>query len=114
MPDSHQIITRAADLLEQRGWVQATQEDNEGRLCVYGALRVAAAEQVEPHDDITVPVFEASSVVAAQIRLAYPDVATGVSSPWGTIVVWNDGSPYRSKADAVQLLREAAHSVEPA
>lgn len=84
------ILLRAADLIEQRGWTQGRAEDNEGRLCMLGAISVAASHTV----------FDAYKAGTTAAGALYHYLG-------GPIPAWNDNA-HVTKADVLRALRAAA------
>jgi hypothetical protein len=77
-------ITKAHNLLDSKGWVQKKEVDNQGRMCLIGALRVANGPGEE----------EAKRIVRALL---------GVD-----ITLWNDKEG-RTYAEVKTVLQAAAH-----
>jgi hypothetical protein len=87
------ILTNAADLLEQRGWIQGQRQSSKGR-CVLGAIGFHWTETTD-----------ADTCYAANKLLAQINLLTA-EDLW-SLAAWND-EPGRTKAEVVTALREAA------
>ena len=51
--EAAQVLEKAAAVIEERGWTQGTNQDNNGRLCVFGGLAVALGD--DPDDNYDKP-----------------------------------------------------------
>jgi hypothetical protein len=88
---SAQILRRAAELLETRGWCQNEGVDGQGRMCAMGAIHTASVE-VAGHG---------YTVDTSPTRATEEYV--GVTPIW----VWND-EPQRKAEDVIKVFREVA------
>ena len=89
------MLTAAADLLEEKGWIRGTGVDDQGRHCLVAALSDAADSF--PGGDAYWPALE-----AVQQRV-----------PGGWVVRWND-APGRTAEQVIALLRRvAAEETQP-
>ncbi len=86
-----EVYDDAALIIEQDGWTQGTARDEQGCVCMYGAIQLAY--QNGPHW-VTVRHFLA--------------IHLGVGGVPG-LIDWND-KPGRTKAEVIQALRDAAES----
>jgi len=95
----------AADLIERHGLAKLTQRDAEGRLCLQGAISVAATGKTRQYTDI----YCAASAAVYRYLTArgVPDGDTYVngSAPW-------NNKPERTAAEVIEALRGAVAYVE--
>lgn len=89
---TQELRNKAADYIEAHGWCQGRYEDD-GRVCVVGALRMAAFGAIDRN-------FEMPTVNA--YRSACGELAHGIETPVST---WND-APERTQAEVIAKLRE--------
>lgn len=89
------VLDRAAELIEDRGWCRRWFEDDEGRLCLLGALRRAGSWL----DD------SAHTALIIESGRRY-----GLALDLGQF----NNQILRSKAEAVALLRAAARRLDGA
>jgi hypothetical protein len=92
-----EVLDRAADLLEARGWGQHEWEGLGGCLCSEGAIARAAGD---------VPFVEADATPAYEFLVAHLIERGDVSSRFG-LVTWND-HPLRTGTQVILAFREAA------
>lgn len=92
-----ETLRKAAALIQKRGWCQRVREDEDGCLCVLGAIAVAAHGYAEEtvDEDLSEPV-----------RALLPDPAERI---WH----WND-APGRTAGEVIALLEKAATMAEAA
>jgi len=70
------MLYKAGDLLRERGWTQRIAQDADGKLCIAGAIRVAAGfhprdgenglghvSALAPHEDTFISVFGGDAIV---------------------------------------------------
>jgi hypothetical protein len=90
--NTSEILTRAADLIDERGHCKGRNEDSDGRLCVYGAMREAS--------DAFVDAEYAFGLAAARFsqHIGYDLVA-----------LWNDDE-LRTEEEVLDALRGAAEA----
>lgn len=84
LPPERQVLLDAADILEERGWIQGFSRTSDG-YCIMGALDAASA--------VTEPARNALFMLAYKIG--------------GPVPQWND-TPGRTKEEAIAMLRETA------
>lgn len=89
-----EALSKARDVLAERGWHQGDYEGAEGSVCLYGAL--AAAVGVAPAD-----LGTSTTVVAAAAILPRTRAMDG-----GLVSIWND-APERTYEDVVLALKQA-------
>lgn len=103
------LLNRAAALLDERGWYQGSWTGNDGCLCAWGALNVAAAEASgeAPSDEDPKPPDD--EFTDASLYAAYQRAVRKFESVIRTydIACWND-SPERTKDEVQAMLRRAA------
>lgn len=86
-----EILSAAADLIEEHGWVQGEYGDEEYGFCVMGAVYAATAEHATDRD-------RGNAVNRLAGSLGY-----------NAVVYWND-SIAKSKEEVITALRKAASS----
>lgn len=109
-----QVLERAADLIEERGWAQGQYEDPDGCLCTIGAVRVAIAGSVNLNDftpDQGRLLKRCWPVLDERIAATNPDNWVG---PYrGPVVAdWND--TYAKTADEVVAVLRGSRQPDPA
>lgn len=96
------LLLKAADLLEQRGWVQGAFREA-GRFCTLGAVRQASGYYRSQASVDTVNEWQTTETiyreVIANLDLSFPN----------GVVAWNDG-PNQTKEGVISKLREIAKS----
>jgi hypothetical protein len=108
------LLTRAADIIEERGWYQGSWTGNGGCVCTWGALNVALAEAADlvddeapkPPDPDYVPGDLYNVYASAEMTLANAIIDASCDTGMG-IAEWND-APGRTKSEVQDLLRRAA------
>lgn len=88
-----EVLTRAADLLEEKGWCQNYPVDMEGRMCAVGAIRQASEGQEQGY-------FASRAAVKAQQAVEKAIGGEFISR-------WND-RPERTKEEVVAIFRAVA------
>lgn len=84
---SDQVLLKAAELIEERGWCQFTSEDAEGHICLRQAINIAAMPGFYACDAVfRLGRFLGTNLIAAQ---------------------FND-TPGRTKEEVIAALRAAA------
>lgn len=98
------LARAAAALIETRGWCQGRLRDLAGSFCTMGALRAAGASDWD---------MEAFNAHAVRFLAGRGDhrVTLGATSPWQSVVSWND-APERTAAEAASLLRAVAAELD--
>lgn len=112
------LLLAAADLIESRGWVQGTLVDYHGRMCMLGALQVAADEGGVSHFGGLLRghmLQRAQEAIVAEVREDLRFGALGVRRPEAhrgytrRAVIWNFNDHWRRTPDqVVAVLRAAA------
>ncbi|OZF40777.1 hypothetical protein CH296_00535 [Rhodococcus sp. 14-2496-1d] len=88
-----EILARAADLIEEHGWMQGEYVNDKGCLCAVGAIRIAADGKVEGH-------FPSNAATQAiDLMAGHLDA--------GSVIEWNDDVD-RTQTEVVGALRAAA------
>lgn len=105
--NTSEILTRAADLIEERGWAQHWYVNECGGLCARGAIYAAAGFSPATRDaDDTYrwlgPAFYDSAAIAAETAL-------GKVVPYGSVARWNDAAS-RTATEVINTLRGAAEA----
>lgn len=112
IPTPEALLTRAADILDERGWFQGGFVGPGGCVCVGGAINIAAAEAAGVEIDraaingsgLPEKAWDARekawSVLRRSIRTASGDIGVGT---------WND-KPNRTKPEVQAALRRAAEA----
>jgi hypothetical protein len=99
LPVERQKMLEAADIIEERGHCKGVVENEQGNVCLYGALCFAFAG--------TAKMFYAAGAHDATVRVGE---YLGLNGPFGAgsaAVRWNN-APERTKEDVVNALRGAA------
>lgn len=98
-----EVLARAADIIQQRGWHQGWFIDRDtGAVCCVGAIRIAGGLTATPIYDRDAAAHDL--VLNARSRM-FGHLKRSVS-------VWND-EPGRTQAEVVAALRAAAEQVTP-
>lgn len=90
--ETGQVLLDAADYIERHGWCQYIVEDNQGRVCIGGAISAAASNSDQ--DDL---------YVYALVRL------DKYLHSYKLVPFWND-TPGRTKEEVIAALRAAAYT----
>ena len=93
------VLLRAADLIEERGWCQWIQEERDGSLCIAGAIAVASGG-----------IASSRATMGSNGPLYWPAVqrfCEFVGEPNPGPARWNN-APERIKSQVLTALREAA------
>jgi hypothetical protein len=85
-----EIYSRAADYIEDHGWIQHNLEDPSGRVCLWGALRRVTGWGLDSASEL-------SELINREMCQELADSTTR----------WND-APGRSKEEVIAFLREQA------
>jgi hypothetical protein len=111
MERTSEVLNRAADLIEERGWAQGPAWDWYGdgsALCLEGAIGIAAGIPTEsttwqPHNECPAGVAVREYLGLAAVA-PYPRTVRDGSQPLWT---WNDEAT-RTAAEVIEVLRAAA------
>lgn len=87
------ILKHAAKLIEERGWCRGDYEDDDGRLCLIGAIRLASTGSSNRHNHRTEDAYRAFRW------------AENISDA----VYWNDARS-RSKHQVIKALLKASEA----
>jgi hypothetical protein len=95
-----EVLNRAADLIEERGWIQGPfgMRTVTRELCLEGAVRLASGGQTTS-DGALLHYLASAPCPAGNAVIAY----LGEGEPW----LWND-EPGRTAAEVIEVLRAAA------
>jgi hypothetical protein len=93
------VYERAAEVVVERGWTTGVWEDDNGRVCMLGAIAVAAIELGHPSADLA-ERFRATPLLAVSERLVGGDA----SSLWR----WNDGMHFWQEKRVIRRLKKMA------
>lgn len=118
-----ETLSKAADLIEAHGWVQFKERTYDGRMCLRGAVALAAGvkqwQQIVEEEEsesweyaVTEDVFSdpggVETFTKATRALLEHNPALGNLRPGvGFLEDWND-APGRTKEEVVQMLRATA------
>lgn len=101
----NELLNKAADLIEERGWNQGDYRSPVGALCAIGAIITANDEARGIHPETiefnlwSTPVREAVETLAKQLD------QEPLVPPY--VMNWND-TPGRTATEVVSMLRKAA------
>lgn len=103
------VLLRAADLLEEHGWVQRQYGDDAVGFCLVGAIdRVTFYCQGDLGPSIWSEGPELITEIESRLcRFVGPEDVEKASSARNALVLWNDRRE-RTKDQVVNVLREAA------
>lgn len=95
-------LRKAAGIVRERGLATGRYEDEEGRVCAKGALRLAHGYEATPRyvEDFPGPEYLSDHEA---VRRSLP--LTGIGLPPGNIIVWSD---QQTSAENVAAVFEAA------
>lgn len=102
--NTSEVLNRAADLIEERGWeqIQGWATDNTSGVCLEGALQGATGLGLAGYDRVlkkaTRPLYECPAFLAMR---SYLEVRETV------LYGWND-APQRTQAEVIEALRACA------
>jgi hypothetical protein len=94
-----EILAGAANILEQKGWLQCAWEDYDGRCCLLGALAKAGCLQ---SDEGKKHWCRLKHAVAQEVGV--PDEGPG--GHYDSLIDWNN-EPGRTKEEVITALRNA-------
>lgn len=98
-----EIAYKAADILAEKGLCKKQPQDAEGKVCFWGAIRIAAFGMAWRMSDDT--------VLLAPIRLMSASILTEREVYPTTAASWNN-APSTTQEDVVQLLKETGYRLE--
>jgi hypothetical protein len=106
MPDTdvlpttpQEVLCRAAEVLEERGWTTGDYVDEYGQVCLVAACMLAVGEHVNPDDLPHVPTLAQAALDQLAAHLGFDE--------FFEVATWND-EECGSKNQAVAVLRAAA------
>lgn len=98
----------AADIMEERGWVQRQLQARTGEVCLLGAFELAVR-----------PMGELGAQLRTKFNMRFDEWmeehyagALPVTTPWLRAAAWNDET-FKSKEEAVSWLRKFADDLDP-
>lgn len=92
------ILEKAAEVLDARGWCQGHYQDDQGQLCAVGAIRVATWGTARwDHSNAVEYLASRMAQEAMSAHLGVEDIAVG----------WND-RPGRTKDEVIDTFKHAA------
>lgn len=91
-----EVLTNAAKYIEKHGWCQGHYRNNNGTVCVMGAIDTVTRRRTN---------YMESYLDAGNLLLNY--LNDGQRYQWKSLPQWND-STYRTKEQVLQAMREAA------
>jgi hypothetical protein len=101
------LLEEAADVIHERGWTQGELEEDDGRVCLLGALYTAKYGYPNKSEyPLGYPYFAELRYVLKAIRKRHPGWATG-SLATRAIYDYND-LEIEDADDAVHLIKEAS------
>ena len=110
-----ELLTKAADLLVEKGWTRETYQDGNGCMCAVGAITVAAGgsfiyDEDDAPEDFTGPNCDTDPIYAA--IEAVENVVNGAVSSRASfcVVEWNDEQG-RTAGEVIDVIRFAAKQV---
>lgn len=95
------VLSRAAEIIAERGWCQRQMYSGDGRCCVVGAL--AAAAQGVPVDEHLLATERTTYRYSLEFRAA-SRLRQRIGT--GDLVSWNDDT-MRTEEDVIRALRSA-------
>lgn len=94
-------LLRAAEIIEERGWCQGRQEDDQGRVCFHGAISIAWHGRT--HGTVPRDVYlERIQPILVALGVDPQEIEFGAAS-------WNNAEG-RTKEEVQAALRQAAHA----
>jgi hypothetical protein len=118
IPTPGALLTRAADILDQRGWFQGSYFNDTGCVCVLGAIHAAVAEAAG--QDVTEDLLKFPRLPLTQdmqpLVQSYNHAVRALNDevPFGNVLAcaipdWNDENG-RTKEEVQAMLRRAAEA----
>lgn len=105
------VLDRAADLLEERGWTRYTLESDTGCLCAVGAINVAWFGK--PRGSVVSGVWECGSIQEQAISALVTEVSPYAIEPRYGVMDWNDEFA-KNKRQVVATMRRVAKKLRAA
>lgn len=96
MNSASEVLINAAKYIEKHGWCQGHYRDNDGTVCVMGAIDTVTRKRA----DYIAPYLGAKNLLLDYLN-------EGRHFQWKSLPQWND-STYRTKEQVLQAMREAA------
>ncbi|OZE35651.1 MULTISPECIES: hypothetical protein [unclassified Rhodococcus (in: high G+C Gram-positive bacteria)] len=105
--NAQEVLTKAADLIEVKGWTRGQFQDEAGCLCTVGAIILAGGGSFKYDEDGRPDDYEDPADTGFGITDAFKALEELVGQE---LVTWNDGLD-RDKSDVVNAMRAAAKRV---
>jgi hypothetical protein len=106
-PTPQQLLTRAAEILDERGWFQGWYIRDDGCVCAVGAVNLAASE-ADGNEALDLDAESEWDNISTSVRWARENALEALRGAVdGSIVEWND-KPGRTKDEVQAILRRAA------
>jgi len=107
-----ELLLQAADLIALKGLAKCTQQDDEGRVCLHGALSIADSGQ--PYT--ASPTYGKACYAVAKTLVAKGvdknTIGCGHVEAYPGMAYWNNASE-RTQEEVIETLREAARADYP-
>lgn len=103
MKTPEEVLLEAADYLENRGWTRGVYADENGCLCLAGALNLATIGRAAPYPYSS--ITDQQWALARQVTDLIEERCGIESGP--ALAEWND-APDRTRSEVVSMLRRAA------
>jgi hypothetical protein len=105
--NANEVLIKAAELIEAKGWTQKQFQDSAGCLCTVGAIVLAGGGSFRYNEDGLPDDYDDPSDAGFGIGDALAAVEAVVGPE---LVTWND-DPDREQSEVVDALRTAAKRV---
>jgi hypothetical protein len=102
------LAVAAVQVLIERDWCRGQFSDSDGKVCLLGAINMAAYGSAEPHDDADnygTPAVEA--IAQAMYNMGITTKHEFIGGPAGALYAWND-SPHRKAVEVAAALMRVA------
>jgi hypothetical protein len=107
----HRVLMFAASIMEERGLAKGVAEDDDGRVCLWGAVSAAIRESKEKlGETMNEPGELARRTVRELVRKKSREANGGLGYE-SHVSSWND-RPESTEKEMVALLREAAEEAK--
>lgn len=112
IPTPQEILSRAADLIDERGWTQGDYVSEDGCVCALGAINVAAAEaagvEIAPDDYLFLALYRAGGGYYQAARAAEELAGAQVAGQAPDGIVYYNDQVASLATQVVAVLRAAA------
>jgi hypothetical protein len=102
------LVRKAADVLQDRTWVQGEYGDADKGMCAVTSIFFTATGRSEN----AVKYETHPSLVKQTIRTFGNWLEAAGFTSWGSVPAWND-APGRTKDEVLQIMRKFADEVDP-